>query len=163
MEDNQLIAGEACVDIYEALTLQYYKFLDRNGASELTAIQTCTEIASRLDVQSCFKEEYGPIPQETLALAQRFLLEYGPRYWANDPFHVGKFEHAISKPENNDLPEHTKAELRQLNELLTSRLNTKNVDNWSMEEKHQVLSLALSTFDVMANDKRWTLKIKIAL
>lgn len=165
MEDKTLTQGEACVDMMLYLVERYCGFLERMSESKLTAIKTCTNIASSLDTQSCLEAELGPVPQETLALAQRFLQEYGPRYWYKRPSLVFKFEYAILRPspKDNDLPEHTNAELKQLNELLTKRLETQDVDEWSMEEMHQALSLALSTFDVMANDKRWNLKIKIAL
>lgn len=156
MEDRKLSLGEAGIVAAEGIVQQFYERLEQNSGSKLNAIKTCTIIANRLVAQSCLEEKYGPIPPETVELAQCFSLHYSIKYWwDNYPERVPEFEAAILDPEHADLPPHTKAELKQLNELLTNRLDTQDVDEWSMEEKHQVLSLALSTFHVMENKHLW--------
>lgn len=155
MEDRKYTLAQAGIVLTHLAMLPLYEQLVQNSGSKLNAIKTCTRIASSLDVQSYFEEKFGPIPQETQVLARSFLLGYGPRYWDEFPGHVYKFEHAILRPNENDLPKFTKAELKQLNELLTNRLNTPDVAEWSIEEMHQALSLALSTFHVMENKHLW--------
>ena len=155
MEDKKLSLAQAGIVAVEWIVQQFYERLEQNSGSKLNAIKTCTIIATRLVAQSCHEEKYGPIPPETVELAQRFSLYYSIRHWDNYPEHVPEFEAAILDPEHTDLPPHTKVELKQLNELLTNRLDTQDVDEWSMEEKHLALYLALSTFQVMANKHLW--------
>lgn len=155
MEDRKLSLGEAGIELVSWFTQLYYEKLEQNSGSKLNAIKTCTIIANRLVAQSCHEEKYGPIPPETVELANRFTLYYSLRYWSDNPKDLPEFEAAILDPEHADLPPHTKAELRQLNELLTNRLNTPDVAEWSLEEMHQALSLALSTFHIIKNKHLW--------
>lgn len=155
MEDRKLSIGEAGIVLAEWLTQQFYERLEQNSGSKLNAIKTCTMISVRLIDMSGWKAKYGVIPEETLNLAERFAAYYGLRYWSDNPEDLPEFEAAILDPEQADLPPHTKAELKQLNELLTNRLDTPDVDEWSIEEMHQALSLALSTFHVMENKHLW--------
>lgn len=172
MEDKKLTVGQVGIALVKWFTQLYYERLEQNSGSKLNAIKTCSIIASHLVaqacanylvVQSCHEERYGPIPPETVELAQRFSLYYCMSYWDNYPEHVPEFEAAILNPEHTDLPPHTKAELKQLNELLTNRLNTPDVAEWSLEEMRQALSLALSTFHVMGNKHLWKELTKYAL
>lgn len=155
MEDKKLTVGQVGIELVTWFTQLYYERLEQNSGSKLNAIKTCTIIANHLVAQSCHEERYGPIPPETVEQAQRFLLYYYMSYWDNYPERVPEFEAAILDPEHADLPPHTKAELKQLNELLTNRLDTQDVAEWSLEEMHQALSLALSTFQVMGNKHLW--------
>ena len=155
MEDKKYTLAQAGIVLTHLAMLPLYERLEQNSGSKLNAIKTCTIIANRLVAQSCHEEKYGPIPPETVELANRFTLYYGLRYWSDNPEDLPEFEAAILDPEHADLPPHTKAELKQLNELLTNRLNTPDVAEWSIEEMHQALSLALSTFHIIKNKHLW--------
>lgn len=157
MEDKKYTAVEVMLELMKIAQLQYYAKLEKNSGSKLNAIKTCTMISVSLIRKPWGRPKYDVMPEKTLDLAERFSVCYGPKYWDWAPESVPLFEAAVLDPEHADLPEHTKTELKQLNELLTNRLNTPDVDEWSMGEKHQVLSLALSTFDVMAKWNLWKL------
>lgn len=162
MEDKKYTLAQAGIVLTHLAMLPLYEQLVQNSGSKLNAIKTCTDISGRVILMSGWKAKYGVIPEETLALAERFAAYYGLRYWSDNPEDLPEFEAAILNPEHADLPPHTKVELKQLNELLTNRLGTPDVAEWSLEEMHQVLSLALSTFHVMANKHLWNELTKYA-
>ena len=155
MEDKKYTLAQAGIVLTHLAMLPLYEQLVQNSGSKLNAIKTCTDISGRVRLMSGWKAKYGVIPEETLALAKRFAAYYGLRYWSDNPEDLLEFEAAILDPEHADLPPHTKAELRQLNELLTNRLNTPDVAEWSLGEMHQALSLALSTFHIIKNKHLW--------